>query len=53
MAYAGRWERTADGGRRMATADGSVRHHLGASHFTPWIGTTLERAVRFGPDEFS
>ncbi|MFI2189114.1 lipocalin-like domain-containing protein [Streptomyces sioyaensis] len=42
VAYAGRWERT---------ADGSVRHHVRASHYTPWIGTTLERAVRFGPDE--
>ncbi|GGU82199.1 hypothetical protein GCM10010211_55220 [Streptomyces albospinus] len=42
VAYAGRWERT---------ADGAVRHHVVASHYGPWVGVTLERAVRSGPDE--
>ncbi|MCF3142872.1 lipocalin-like domain-containing protein [Streptomyces platensis] len=42
VAYAGRWERT---------PDGAVRHHVAASHYGPWVGTTLERAVRSGPDE--
>ncbi|MFG3118948.1 lipocalin-like domain-containing protein [Streptomyces sp. NPDC048197] len=42
VAYAGRWERT---------PDGSVRHHVAASHYGPWVGTTLQRAVHSGPDE--
>lgn len=42
VAYAGRWERT---------PDGSVRHLVAASHYGPWVGATLERAVRHGPDE--
>ncbi|MEV6563506.1 lipocalin-like domain-containing protein [Streptomyces kronopolitis] len=42
VAYAGRWERT---------PDGSVRHRVAASHYGPWVGTTLERAVHHGTDE--
>ncbi|ARF53601.1 lipocalin-like domain-containing protein [Streptomyces gilvosporeus] len=42
VAYAGRWERT---------PDGSVRHHVAASHYGPWVGVTLERAVHSEPDE--
>ncbi|MFF3748215.1 lipocalin-like domain-containing protein [Streptomyces kronopolitis] len=42
VAYAGRWERT---------PDGSVRHRVAASHYGPWVGTTLERAVQHGRDE--
>ncbi|MGW7024102.1 lipocalin-like domain-containing protein [Streptomyces decoyicus] len=42
VAYAGRWERT---------PDGAVRHHVTASHYGPWVGVTLERAVDRGPDQ--
>lgn len=42
VAYAGRWERM---------PDGSVRHHVVASHYGPWVGVTLERGVRREPDE--
>ncbi|MFJ8670153.1 lipocalin-like domain-containing protein [Streptomyces sp. NPDC093600] len=40
VAYAGRWERT---------AEGAVLHHVQYSHFGPWVGATLERGVRFRP----
>ncbi|MFD5098251.1 lipocalin-like domain-containing protein [Streptomyces albidochromogenes] len=40
VAYAGRWERT---------AEGSVLHHVQSSHFGPWVGATLQRGVRFRP----
>ncbi|MZG20002.1 hypothetical protein GTY44_42110 [Streptomyces sp. SID5914] len=42
VAYAGRWERT---------ADGLVLHHVRYSHYAPWTGTTLQRAVRQNADE--
>lgn len=42
VAYAGRWE---------PMPDGSVRHHVVASHYRPWVGTTLERSVHSEPDE--
>lgn len=42
VAYAGRWEQM---------PDGSVRHHVIASHYGPWVGATLERAVHSEPDE--
>ncbi|MET9433062.1 lipocalin-like domain-containing protein [Streptomyces sp. NPDC006551] len=38
VAYAGRWE---------STEGGAVLHHVRFSHFGPWAGATLERAVRF------
>ena len=38
MAYAGPWERT---------PDGAVRHHVQVSHYREWVGTVLERSVRF------
>lgn len=41
VAYAGRWERM---------PDGSVRHHVLASHYGPWVGVTLERTVHSEPD---
>ncbi|WP_411142223.1 lipocalin-like domain-containing protein [Streptomyces sp. x-80] len=41
VAYAGRWERA---------ADGAVLHHVMISHYAPWVGTTLERRVRFLPE---
>ncbi|WP_411130055.1 lipocalin-like domain-containing protein [Streptomyces sp. x-19] len=41
VAYAGRWERA---------ADGAVFHHVMFSHYAPWLGTTLERCVRFTPE---
>ncbi|MFF5479555.1 lipocalin-like domain-containing protein [Streptomyces sp. NPDC012935] len=40
VAYAGRWERE---------ADGPVVHRLQASHYTPWTGTALVRDVRLNP----
>ncbi|MEJ8662129.1 MULTISPECIES: lipocalin-like domain-containing protein [Streptomyces] len=40
VAYAGRWERE---------ADGPVMHLIQASHYAPWVGTTLVRDVRFSP----
>ncbi|MFG2261691.1 lipocalin-like domain-containing protein [Streptomyces sp. NPDC048720] len=40
VAYAGRWERE---------ADGPVVHHVQASHYTPWNGTPLIRDVQFSP----
>ncbi|MEV3991067.1 lipocalin-like domain-containing protein [Streptomyces sp. NPDC049837] len=42
VAYAGRWERT---------ANGAVLHHVEASHHSPWAGVTLERAVRLRGDD--
>jgi len=41
-AYAGRWERS---------ADGAVLHHVQSSHHTPWVGTTLKRDVRRNGDD--
>ncbi|MDF3293073.1 lipocalin-like domain-containing protein [Streptomyces silvisoli] len=41
VAYAGRWERA---------ADGAVLHHVMYSHYAPWLGTTLERRVRLLPE---
>ncbi len=38
-------------GRRERTPDGAVRRHIAASHYGPWAGATLERAVHSGPDE--
>jgi hypothetical protein len=38
VAYAGPWERT---------PDGAVRHHVQVSHYGEWVGTVLERRVRF------
>ncbi|WP_432076645.1 lipocalin-like domain-containing protein [Streptomyces wuyuanensis] len=40
VAYAGRWERE---------ADGPVVHHVETSHYAPWTGTDLVREVQFGP----
>ncbi|WNO76889.1 lipocalin-like domain-containing protein [Streptomyces sp. AM8-1-1] len=40
VAYAGRWERE---------ADGPVMHHIQASHYTPWTGTALVRDVQLSP----
>ncbi|GAQ62736.1 hypothetical protein SsS58_03106 [Streptomyces scabiei] len=41
-AYAGRWERS---------ADGAVLHHVRSSHHTPWVGTILKRDVQRNGDD--
>ncbi|MER7834726.1 lipocalin-like domain-containing protein [Streptomyces sp. NPDC096040] len=38
VAYAGPWE---------LTPDGAVLHHVQVSHYGDWLGTVLERSVRF------
>ncbi|MGW7529026.1 lipocalin-like domain-containing protein [Streptomyces sp. NPDC054783] len=40
VAYAGRWERSGD----------QVRHHVLASHYTPWVGRTLTRRAALDTD---
>ena len=41
VAYSGLWERT---------PDGAVLHHVRFSHCEAWVGTILERHIRFVPD---